>query len=1082
MEDSSSDSLKSLLNSSPFIISNQNISISENKISEIKKASSNFTKSLQNYVISEKKYDIDFIDNGETVTIKFNQASKCILKINNILKIPFEVNFEDINKIEINQMLIFRLNVYNKLIFYLSTNLDKYFYEEKPESKILTVSRKIFTIPDEIITESKKNNFNDLEHLVIQNIKINPLLLSSNFYQVFNDVIKEKDFYLIINEERIDFFKKIINFINSNKKFYYITGTDGIGKSISLLYFSLFTKYQFVYFNIKLYSLIKTDEEFREAFSNDLHKFFLFNYDEDNKDWINSEFSKSMIKIEETVKKNNKINIRKIFKYIIAFMNCFGGEKYIMIIDQYKSDESDPDFEGLNEIINFYYNSKQNVKFIISSSINNISNKLALLRNLSNIYLDSNSNDLSKLIYSQNLENINLYNNKNILPIEKEYTQNEDELENKFECDFCEKIFTEEKNKRMEKIKAIVEYNNNFMMNSKCLLDNQFMRDTKKDYFSNLVNGQDTFKDSLNEQEYILAENFNFNLKYINKYLKFKSKIEKNANETDEMFGARIISAFYEKISNKMEDNLKNFFESLYRKYYEDKFTNYLILEFQSLCKLRSFIFYEKKFNIKDLADELLIFPMKYLKILINDYDEYSFPLKKMDLNFSFKLEYNNNFIRIIINRLIDHIFKGINNVSINSFKGSGEGSFLELKVDENFRDNSKKIFGLIGYECRYLFSLVSKTNSSDETILKHRKSEAKLLFFGKKEYNILIDDIDQEILLKINSNHYNLDKKYYYFSQVSMTGKAFDMCIIEREQDNKFKLYLFQVSKNKLQELQTKYYYLLQADAVAKNLENLYQIDITNRYLIFVLPRMEDTIEFKKNLESHNYCYIFYDSSLQQFFNKSGEELNSLEFPNALLDTKLITQIIDSEKIKHNYFIWENSMKEFINKKRTVKKSFYQMYINNYYNFNKFNQVKLILPNQIQDLLLNNIIRQKDAILKFIGNCNLKNIDTFKHLYEMVIIIKNEDKIYIMYDILYLLKETGDKFNFQPLEEENFQKYDNSLDLIEQTLPTIQASPKKYKKIKFQDFLAKKKYNGKCFCYLVITTKKLKNFYNYWC
>ena len=53
-------------------------------------------------------------------------------------------------------MLIFRLNVYNKLIFYLSTNLDKYFYEEKPESKILTVSRKIFTIPDEIITESKR--------------------------------------------------------------------------------------------------------------------------------------------------------------------------------------------------------------------------------------------------------------------------------------------------------------------------------------------------------------------------------------------------------------------------------------------------------------------------------------------------------------------------------------------------------------------------------------------------------------------------------------------------------------------------------------------------------------------------------------------------------------------------------------------------------------------------------------------------------------------------------------------------------------------------------------------------------------
>ena len=55
----------------------------------------------------------------------------------------------------------------------------------------------------------------------------------------------------------------------------------------------------------------------------------------------------------------------------------------------------------------------------------------------------------------------------------------------------------------------------------------------------------DTFKDSLNEQEYILAENFNFNLKYINKYLKFKSKIEKKTNESDEMFEERIITEFY---------------------------------------------------------------------------------------------------------------------------------------------------------------------------------------------------------------------------------------------------------------------------------------------------------------------------------------------------------------------------------------------------------------------------------------------------------------------------------------------------------------------------------------------------------
>ena len=174
--------------------------------------------------------------------------------------------------------------------------------------------------------------------------------------------------------------------------------------------------------------------------------------------------------------------------------------------------------------------------------------------------------------------------------------------------------------------------------------------------------------------------------------------------------------------------------------------------------------------------------------------------------------------------------------------------------------------------------------------------------------------------------------------------------------------------------------------------------------------------------------------------------------------------------------------MKEFINKKRNEQKSFYQIYINNYYNFNRFNQIKLNLSNQLKNSLLNDIIRQKDAILKFIGNSNLKNMDTFKNLYNMIIIFKNENKIYVRYNKIYLLKETGNTFSFQPLEEENIEKKNNSLVLIEQPLPTIQTNPKKYTKITFQDFLTKKRYNGKSFCYLVITKENLKDFYNYWC
>ena len=473
---------------------------------------------------------------------------------------------------------------------------------------------------------------------------------------------------------------------------------------------------------------------------------------------------------------------------------------------------------------------------------------------------------------------------------------------------------------------------------------------------------------------------------------------------------------------------------------------------------------------------------MKYLHITINNYDESFFPLKKMNYNLSFKIEYNNNFIRIQINKIIDEIFKGINNVSINAFKGSGEGTFLELKVDEIIRSNSLKTLGIQDLECRYLFSLVSSTPSSNKTILEHRKREVKLMFFGKNGYNILIDDIDKDTLIKNNQNHYNLDKNYYYFSQVSLTGKAFDMCIIEREKDNTFKLYLFQVSKNKYQELQEKYYYSYQANCVAKNLKNLYKIDCTNKYLIFILPKISDTTEFRKNLELKNYYYIFYDSSTAKFYNKNENELHNLEFQDSLINLKEMTEIKDSEKIKQNYFLWENSMKSFLNKKRTLKKTFYQIYINNYYNFNKYKQVKLNLANNFKDLLFNEIKLQKDAILKFIGNCKLKNINTFKNLYKMVIIFKKDGKIYVEYNKLYLLKNNNNNYSFQSLDGKEIETKNSSLGLMEPKLPNISSKTKKYNIIQLSDLFKKNKYNGECFCYLVITGNNVKEFYNYWC
>ena len=131
----SSNSLNDLLNSSPFVLKNQNINIRHQILSKINIESKGFISSLKSVNIDGKEYDIDFIDQGETLTIKFNKNSKCILKLNNILKKPFEVTFENIDEIKIKYLSIFTKYAYNKLIYFLSTKLKEYSYIEDKFTK-----------------------------------------------------------------------------------------------------------------------------------------------------------------------------------------------------------------------------------------------------------------------------------------------------------------------------------------------------------------------------------------------------------------------------------------------------------------------------------------------------------------------------------------------------------------------------------------------------------------------------------------------------------------------------------------------------------------------------------------------------------------------------------------------------------------------------------------------------------------------------------------------------------------------------------------------------------------------------------
>ena len=64
---------------------------------------------------------------------------------------------------------------------------------------------------------------------------------------------KEKTFKLIINKKRKKFIQNIGDFLNSGKKFLWITGSDGIGKTVSLMLYSIISNDNVLYFNLKLF-------------------------------------------------------------------------------------------------------------------------------------------------------------------------------------------------------------------------------------------------------------------------------------------------------------------------------------------------------------------------------------------------------------------------------------------------------------------------------------------------------------------------------------------------------------------------------------------------------------------------------------------------------------------------------------------------------------------------------------------------------------------------------------------------------------------------------------------------------------
>ena len=130
----------------------------------------------------------------------------------------------------------------------------------------------------------------------------------------------------------------------------------------------------------------------------------------------------------------------------------------------------------------------------------------------------------------------------------------------------------------------------------------------------------------------------------------------------------------------------------------------------------------------------------------------------------------------------------------------------------------------------------------------------------------------------------------------------------------------------------------------------------------------------------------------------------------------------------------------------------------------------------------LPNIIHDEHTILKFIGNCALKNRGEIRNIHRMLFIFKKDGEIYIDYETIYRLKREKNIYKLEIIKDNEKDFNSDGIELDETILKTIPSSSKLYTIIKLSDLATGKKYDNKCFCYLVVTEKILTQFYRWWC
>ena len=893
---------------------------------EIYEKSKHFKNNLKEFKISQKYYSIKFEKLDERnceMTLLLDEKFE---NSYTLLYQPMTLSLENLN-LSLKKIYIFSRE---QIFLIISNYKDKYDFvdsknnildEIKPDPSILNISvkgKKDFDLENEqflkAIEKYKKFKENIKSNEDKKFIEIDPILLSFNFFLIFPEQREQENkFKLILNKEKKKFLSELNNFLSSEKKFLWIMGVDGIGKTVCLMYYALISEENIIYFNLKIFH--KNFHIIKELFAREITKFFYFKMDyRINIKKIQNKILYLLNKIFDNSKRiKNSKPIEDIWLYLNEFINelnlIIGNISLVIILDQYRDISSDENYSNINNFITTTY--KKGYKVIILTSINNYN------------------------IYSAFAGNINYYSfksdNKEITDDDCDINDsNEDLYDVKQECEFYEKLLKKKNCKKevLENDKFLFDV---ISIKSDLLLNTFYTDDTLKIYISDLVSGKDLVSNDFLKEEKECFINFNYNIKYINKYIKFKddymkkfindiknisnTQIENNEqndndddittdnndftkNKYDEIIKGeivpQIIKDFYDSCREHIIKKINRFYSNSNSK---SDTENYTINEYIKLRELRDVIFNKDYLSLYEIRNKIVNYPGKYLNIHMNEIKGLALPQIP-----NFQIEYTNTFFKLTINKLLKDMEKKMGFPN-NATKGCGAG--IKNKIIETILTSPNYIFGEKNYNKRIVFSLIGKTKNSEATIQKHRfrENNNKLYdFYDIKEYSENIDDID----IAKGSEEIKLNEDLYLIVQASKTGRSFDFAILKRDRkNNEWFLYIFQATINKYGELKTLKNYTRDSFTCESYLADLYDINIKKKYFIFVVPNICEK-SFIEELENRNIYYIFYKNN--QFYNKEDNIINSLNFKKAEIQESNIEKVdYYLEEIEKSLKSWNN-------------------------------------------------------------------------------------------------------------------------------------------------------------------------------